>query len=238
MTRCSRASTPPGSVPASTIRSRSISPPRFAGLGHSRGDFPVAERLAGRILSLPIFPGITAAQQERVVETLAAAVARMTGDEVFVHPLGVCETDTVGAGTRIWAFAHVLAGAAIGADCNICDHAFIEGGAVVGDRVTVKNGVTIWDGVTIEDDAFIGPNVVFTNDFVPRAHIRRSPDELERTLVRSGASIGANATVVCGVTIGANALVGAGTVVIRDVPAHARGGRQPGPSDRLGVPMW
>lgn len=139
---------------------------------------------------------------------------------VFVHPQGLCESDDVGPRTRVWAWAHVLPGAVVGADCNICDHAFVERGARIGDRVTVKNAVLVFDGVTAEDDVFLGPNVVFTNDYLPRAHVKKGADEFLATTVRTGASIGANATVVCGVTIGAHALVGAGPVVTRDVPPH------------------
>lgn len=140
---------------------------------------------------------------------------------VFVHPQALCESPDVGPGTRVWAFAHVLPGAKVGADCNICDCAFVEGGAVVGDRVTLKNAVLVWVGVTLEDDVFVGPNAIFTNDFVPRAHIKRGPEALLPTLVQNGASIGANATIVCGITVGHDSLIGAGAVVIRDVPAHA-----------------
>jgi acetyltransferase-like isoleucine patch superfamily enzyme len=140
---------------------------------------------------------------------------------VFVHPKGLCESDRVGPRTRIWAFAHVLPGAQVGADCNVGDHAFIEGGAKLGDRVTVKNAVLVWDRVTVEDEVFLGPNMVFTNDLAPRVGFRKSPDELLPTLVRRGATIGANATVVCGVTVGPHAFVAAGAVVVRDVPAHA-----------------
>ncbi|HKE75390.1 MAG TPA: acyltransferase [Acidimicrobiales bacterium] len=139
---------------------------------------------------------------------------------VFVHPQGLCESDEVGARTRVWAWAHVLPGAVVGEDCNICDHAFVEGGVRLGDRVTVKNGVLLFDGVTAEDDVFLGPAVVFTNDFTPRAHIRKARDEFLPTRVERGASIGANATIVCGTTIGANALVAAGSVVTRDVAPH------------------
>jgi acetyltransferase-like isoleucine patch superfamily enzyme len=140
---------------------------------------------------------------------------------VFVHPKGLCESDLVGPGTRIWAFAHVLPGAEIGADCNVGDHAFIEGGARLGHRVTVKNAVLVWDGVTIEDDVFLGPNMIFTNDPSPRAAFKKGSDQLVSTTVRRGATIGANATIVCGVTIGEGALVAAGAVVTRNVPAHA-----------------
>jgi acetyltransferase-like isoleucine patch superfamily enzyme len=140
---------------------------------------------------------------------------------VFVHPLALCETEHVGPRTRIWAFAHLLPGARIGADCNIGDHAFIEGGVRIGNRVTVKNASLLWDGVTLEDDVFLGPNVVFTNDPTPRATIRKPSPELLPTLVRRGASVGANATIVCGVTIGAGAFIAAGAVVIRDVEPYA-----------------
>ncbi len=140
---------------------------------------------------------------------------------VFVHPAGLCESDDIGARTRIWAFAHVLPGAVIGADCNICDHAFVEGGAVIGDGVTVKNAVLVWDQVTVEDHVFLGPNMVFTNDLRPRAAIKRGTAGFSPTRVRRGATIGANATIVCGTTIGEHAFVAAGAVVVRDVPAHA-----------------
>jgi UDP-2-acetamido-3-amino-2,3-dideoxy-glucuronate N-acetyltransferase len=140
---------------------------------------------------------------------------------VFVHTHALCESESVGSGTRIWAFAHVMAGARIGTDCNLGDHAFIESGAVLGNRVTVKNGVAIWDKVTIEDDVFLGPNMVFTNDLRPRAALKKAAGAFLPTLVHRGATIGANATIVCGVTIGSAAFIGAGTVVVADVPAHA-----------------
>jgi acetyltransferase-like isoleucine patch superfamily enzyme len=140
---------------------------------------------------------------------------------VFVHGNGLCESASVGPGTRVWAFAHVLDGAAVGSDCNICDGAFVEGGARVGDRVTIKNQVMIFDGVTIEDDVFLGPGVIFTNDFTPRSFIKKHGAELDRTTVRRGATLGAGVVVVCRTTIGEYAFVGAGSVVTRDVPAHA-----------------
>jgi acetyltransferase-like isoleucine patch superfamily enzyme len=127
----------------------------------------------------------------------------------------------VGAGTRVWAFAHIMPGAIVGTDCNICDHAFIESGAKIGNRVTVKNNVLLWDKVTVEDEVFLGPNAVFTNDLTPRVAFKKKPDEFVPTLVRRGASIGANVTIVCGITVGEQAMIGAGSVVTRDVPAHA-----------------
>ena len=140
---------------------------------------------------------------------------------VFVHDKALCESDEIGARTRVWAFAHVMRGAVIGSDCNVGDHAFIETGARLGNHVTVKNCVLVWDKVTVEDEVFLGPNMVFTNDMNPRVAFKKSPAAFLPTLVRRGASIGANATIVCGVTIGENAFVGAGSVVIRDVPAYA-----------------
>jgi acetyltransferase-like isoleucine patch superfamily enzyme len=137
---------------------------------------------------------------------------------VFVHPAGLCESDSVGAGTRVWAFAHVLPGAVVGADCNICDGAFVETGATLGDRVTVKNGTLVFAGVTCEDEVFLGPNVLFTNDLRPRAALRTEP---LATLVRRGASLGAGVVVVCGHTVGSYAFAAAGAVITRDVPAHA-----------------
>jgi UDP-2-acetamido-3-amino-2,3-dideoxy-glucuronate N-acetyltransferase len=139
--------------------------------------------------------------------------------DVFVHEQALCESDAIGARTRIWAFAHVLEGARIGEDCNICDGVFIEGDVVVGDRVTVKCGVQLWDGVVLEDDVFVGPNATFTNDRFPRS--RQWLKANEETVVRAGASIGANATILPGLEIGLGAMVGAGAVVTRPVPPHA-----------------
>jgi acetyltransferase-like isoleucine patch superfamily enzyme len=134
----------------------------------------------------------------------------------FVHPQAICESTDVGEGTRIWAFAHVLAGARIGADCNVGECVFIENDVVVGDRVTVKNGVQLWDGLRVGDDVCIGPNATFTNDPFPRSRVY--DHEIAVTRVDEGASIGANATILPGLTIGAHSMVGAGAVVTRDVP--------------------
>jgi len=136
----------------------------------------------------------------------------------FVHPLGFCESPTVGEGTRVWAFAHVLAGATIGKDCNICDHVFIENDVVLGDRVTVKCGVQLWDGLRVGDDAFIGPNATFSNDKFPRS--KQHQAAILQTHIGNGASIGAGAIVLPGLRIGARAMVGAGSVVTHDVLAR------------------
>jgi UDP-2-acetamido-3-amino-2,3-dideoxy-glucuronate N-acetyltransferase len=140
-------------------------------------------------------------------------------DEPFIHPQALCESDDVGAGTRIWAFAHLLPGAIVGRDCNICDGVFIENGAILGDRVTVKSGVQVWDGVSLGDDVFVGPNATFTNDRMPRSRVWH--DTPGRTIVHDEASIGANATILPDLEIGRGAMVGAGAVVTRSVPAHA-----------------
>lgn len=142
---------------------------------------------------------------------------------MFVHPQGICESEEVGEGSRVWAFAHVMKNAMIGAHCNIGEGAFVESGARLGDHVTVKNGVAIWDRVEIESHVFLGPYCVFTNDRIPRSHpdYRTGPGGWEPTLVRSGATIGANATIVCGITLGHWSFVAAGAVVTRDVPDHA-----------------
>src|SRR6266568_1668176 len=87
----------------------------------------------------------------------------------FAHPAALVESTRVGRGTRVWAFAHILPGAVIGEDCNICDHTFIEDDVVVGNRVTVKCGVQLWNGIRLEDDVFVGPNATFTNDPLPRS---------------------------------------------------------------------
>lgn len=137
----------------------------------------------------------------------------------FVHANALCESASIGARTRVWAFAHILPGARIGADCNICDNVFVENDVKVGDRVTVKCGVQLWDGVELEDDVFVGPNATFTNDRFPRSKVY--PEAFARTKVGAGASIGANCTILPGVTIGTKAMVGAGSVVTRSVPPNA-----------------
>lgn len=139
---------------------------------------------------------------------------------VFIHEQALVEPgSSIGERTRVWAFAHILPGAVIGQNCNICDQVLIENDVVIGDRVTVKSGVQLWNGITIEDDVFIGPNATFTNDRFPRS--KQFLPQVGRTLIRQGASIGANATVLAGTVIGKNAMVGAGAVVTKDVPPYA-----------------
>ncbi|GAA4010225.1 acyltransferase [Sphingomonas humi] len=142
----------------------------------------------------------------------------MTATGAMIHPLAaVDEAAEVGAGTRVWQYSVVLAGARIGSDCNLNALTLVEGGAVIGDRVTLKCGVYVWDGITLEDDVFCGPNATFTNDKTPRS--RQRPDEFARTIVERGASIGAGSVILPGIRIGAGAMIGAGAVVTCDVPA-------------------
>jgi acetyltransferase-like isoleucine patch superfamily enzyme/dTDP-4-dehydrorhamnose 3,5-epimerase-like enzyme len=135
------------------------------------------------------------------------------------HPTALVETTDIGERTRIWAFVHVLPGARVGSDVNLCDHVFVENDVVIGDRVTVKSGVQLWDGVRLDDDVFVGPNATFTNDRFPRS--RQVPSSYPATTVRAGASIGAGAVILPGLTVGRGAMVGAGAVVTRDVPPFA-----------------
>ena len=144
---------------------------------------------------------------------------KLSKADPYFHPAAIIESKKVGRRTRIWAFAHVLPGAKIGRDCNICDGVFIEDKVVLGDRVTVKSGVQLWDGLIVESDVFIGPNATFTNDPFPRSkkHLSRHA----QTYLRTGCSVGANATILPGLEIGQGAMVGAGAVVTHSVPAQA-----------------
>lgn len=137
-----------------------------------------------------------------------------------IHPAALVDPGAnIGHWTRVWAFAHVVRGAVVGEDCNLCDHTFVEGKVRIGNRVTLKCGVYLWDGLVLEDDVFVGPGAVFTNDLRPRS--RCVPREYPTTLLKQGCSIGAGAVILPGLTIGRWAMVGAGAVVTRDVPDFA-----------------
>ena len=127
---------------------------------------------------------------------------------------------TIGAGTKVWHFCHVLGGAVIGERCSLGQNVVVMNGTRVGNNVKVQNNVSIYEGVELEDDVFCGPSMVFTNVLNPRSHVSRRP-ESQATLVRRGATIGANATIVCGTTLGEYAFIGAGAVVASDVPDYA-----------------
>ncbi|MGY6560069.1 MAG: DapH/DapD/GlmU-related protein [Nitritalea sp.] len=143
----------------------------------------------------------------------------MNENPAFIHPLADVQSPHIGANSRVWQFAVILKGARIGKNANINCHTFIENDVVLGDDVTVKSGVYLWDGLRVEDQVFIGPNVTFTNDKYPRS--KQYPEAFSQTILERGASIGAAATILGGVRIGAHALVAAGSLVTRDVPAHA-----------------
>lgn len=139
----------------------------------------------------------------------------------FVHESSyVDEGATVGEGTKIWHFCHILPGAALGRDCRLGQNVNVGSKAVIGNNVKIQNNVSVYDGVVLEDDVFCGPSMVFTNVATPRSHVSRR-DAYIQTLVRRGATLGANCTIVCGVTIGQYAFIGAGAVVTRDVPDYA-----------------
>jgi len=141
-------------------------------------------------------------------------------EDVFIHESAHVSSDSyIGRGTKIWINVQVREMAAIGENCIISKDSYIDTQVKIGSRVKVQNGVSIYHGVIIEDDVFIGPNVAFTNDFIPRAF--NKDWKISETLIKRGASIGANATIVCGHTIGEYAMIGAGSVVTKDVPAHA-----------------
>src|SRR6266581_8100174 len=139
----------------------------------------------------------------------------------YVHPSAyVDEPCTIGAGTKIWHFCHVMPGARLGERCILGQNVHIANDVVIGNNVKIQNNVSVYTGVELEDDVFCGPSIVFTNVINPRSQIIRK-HEYRKTLVRKGASIGANATIVCGITLGRYSFVGAGAVVTHDVPDYA-----------------
>ena len=145
----------------------------------------------------------------------------MLAENALVHESSYVDGGvTIGSGTRVWHFCHVVAGAQIGERCSVGQNVVIMNGVRVGNNVRIQNNVSVYEGVVLEDDVFCGPSMVFTNVYNPRSAVSRK-SEYRPTLVKRGASIGANATIVCGVTIGAYAFIGAGAVVTRDVPAYA-----------------
>lgn len=139
---------------------------------------------------------------------------------VYIHPTAeVSPKAKIGEGTKIWNHAQIREDSIIGTNCIISKNVYIDIAVVLGNRVKVQNNVNIYHGVEVEDDVFLGPSMTFTNDFYPRAF--NVDWKITNTLVKKGASIGANATIICGNTIGEYALVGSGSVVTRNVPAHA-----------------
>lgn len=141
--------------------------------------------------------------------------------DVFVHESSyVDEPCSIGDGTKIWHFCHIMKNSVIGERCNIGQNVFVASGVKIGSNVKIQNNVSLYTGVILEDDVFCGPSMVFTNVVNPRSAVIRK-DEYKETLVKKGVSIGANATIVCGHTIGKYAFIGAGAVITKDVPDYA-----------------
>ncbi len=141
--------------------------------------------------------------------------------DYFVHETSVIDENvTIGHGTKIWLFSHVLPDATIGENCNLGQNVCVGRGVKIGNDVKIQNNVSVYEGVTLEDGVFCGPSCVFTNVINPRSTVSRK-HEFKDTLVKEGATIGANATIVCGITLGKHCLIGAGSVITKDVPDYA-----------------
>ena len=142
-------------------------------------------------------------------------------EEVFIHETAVIdEPCTIGSGSKIWHFSHIMPDSVLGDNCNLGQNVVVSSKVILGNNVKVQNNVSIYTGVICEDDVFLGPSMVFTNIINPRSAVVRR-DKYVSTLIKRGASIGANATVICGNTIGEFALIGAGAVITRDVASYA-----------------
>jgi UDP-2-acetamido-3-amino-2,3-dideoxy-glucuronate N-acetyltransferase len=142
-------------------------------------------------------------------------------DNFYVHDTAIVDEGcSVGNGTKIWHFSHIMTNCTIGKNCNIGQNVVVSPGVILGQNVKVQNNVSIYTGVTCGDDVFLGPSMVFTNVINPRSAIKRR-DQYAKTHVGKGVSIGANATIVCGHVIGEYAFIGAGSVVTKNVPAFA-----------------
>ena len=141
--------------------------------------------------------------------------------EFFAHPTAVIDNDcSIGAGTKIWHFSHVMSNCIIGENCNLGQNVVVSPFVTLGNNVKVQNNVSIYTGVVCEEDVFLGPSMVFTNVINPRSAVQRK-SEYKPTIVKKGATIGANATIVCGITIGEYAFIGAGAVVTKNIKSYA-----------------
>ena len=139
----------------------------------------------------------------------------------FAHKTSVIDPDcTIGEGTNIWHFSHIMSNCVLGKNCNLGQNVVISPEVILGNNVKVQNNVSVYTGVICEDDVFLGPSMVFTNIINPRSAIKRK-NQYKKTHVKKGASIGANATIICGIDIGEYALIGAGSVVVKDVLPYA-----------------
>jgi UDP-2-acetamido-3-amino-2,3-dideoxy-glucuronate N-acetyltransferase len=148
-------------------------------------------------------------------------VSNYAAPEYFVHPTAIIDDNvTVGQGSKIWHFSHILSGSKVGDKCNMGQNVMVGPDVIIGKNCKLQNNVSIYQGVTLEDGVFCGPSMVFTNIFNPRAAIRKM-DQVRPTLVKKGATIGANATIICGVTLGRYSFIGAGTIVNKNVADYA-----------------
>ena len=145
----------------------------------------------------------------------------MSAPSFFAHPSAVIDAGAaIGAGTKVWHFAHISPGARIGEKCIFGQNTFVADGVVIGNNVKAQNNVAIYTGTVIDDDVFLGPSCVLTNVTNPRSQVNRH-SLYEKTTIRRGATVGANATIVCGITLGRYCFIAAGAVVTKDVPDYA-----------------
>jgi UDP-2-acetamido-3-amino-2,3-dideoxy-glucuronate N-acetyltransferase len=170
-----------------------------------------------------------------------SAVKRMQATDFFVHSTAVVDDGaSIGKGTKVWHFSHIMKDAIIGERCIFGQNVNVDGGTLIGNNVKVQNNVSIYAGLVIEDDVFLGPSCVFTNVTNPRSQVNRH-QLYEKTIIKRGATIGANATILCGLTIGRYAFIGAGAVVTKNVPDYGlvvgNPARQQGWMSRHGHPL-
>jgi len=145
----------------------------------------------------------------------------MDKPKTYIHPTSIVDNgSSIGAGTKIWHFCHVMPKSKIGTNCILGQNVFIGSDVIIGNNVKIQNNVSVYTGVICQNDVFIGPSAVFTNVLNPRSTIERKA-EFKQTIIKRGATIGANATVVCGTTIGSYAFIGAGAIVTKDIPDYA-----------------
>ena len=141
--------------------------------------------------------------------------------DFFIHPTSIIDENcSIGKGTKIWHFSHIMSGASLGNNCNVGQNVVIGCNVVIGNNVRIQNNVSVYEGVVCEDDVFLGPSVVLTNVINPRSAVSRK-DQFKPTIIRKGATVGANATIVCGNEIGAFAFIGAGAVVTKNILPYA-----------------
>ncbi|MGD9384217.1 MAG: Gfo/Idh/MocA family oxidoreductase [Desulfobacterales bacterium] len=164
---------------------------------------------------------------EKASESLLGSTSRIISDplthtsDIFIHPSAEIDQGcTIGNGTKIWHFSHILSGSRIGQNCNIGQNVVIGPDVTIGKNCKIQNNVSVYKGVTLEDGVFCGPSMVFTNIYNPRAEIRKM-DQVRPTLVKKGATIGANSTILCGITLGRYSFIGAGSLVNKNVPDYA-----------------